>query len=144
MCLKGPPLSPLNTLWLFSSNSFLIILFNIYKKKCIWYRFKIFSQKYAHNKKKLNFWPQCLQIAVFQQIFPNNGETLYFGGIVNQKTFLNHELGSKFFFLLHSLAYKLVNPLVFEKNSCKMKKNLFFFFNYWSGTQLYLLIWSLF
>ena len=24
-------------------------------------------------------------------------KTLYFGGIINQKTYLNHELGSKFF-----------------------------------------------
>ena len=49
-------------------------------------------------------------------------ETPYFGGVINRNTYSNHELGSKFFFL-SDLAYKLVNPLVFEKNSCKMSKN---------------------
>ena len=46
----------------------------------------------------------------------------YFGGVINPKTYLNHELGSKFFFL-SDFAYKLVNLLVFEKYSCKMSKN---------------------
>ena len=49
-------------------------------------------------------------------------ETPYIGGVINPKTHLNHELDSKFFFL-SSLAYKLVNLLVFEKNSFKMNKN---------------------
>ena len=49
-------------------------------------------------------------------------ETSYFGGVINPKTYLNHELGSKFFFL-SDLAYKLENLLVFEKKSCKMSKN---------------------
>ena len=49
-------------------------------------------------------------------------ETPYFWGVINPKTYLNHDLGSKFFFL-SSLAYKLVNLLVFEKISCKMSKN---------------------
>ena len=49
-------------------------------------------------------------------------EMPYFWGVINPKTYLNHDLGSKFFFL-SSLAYKLVNLLVFEKNSCKMSKN---------------------
>ena len=42
-------------------------------------------------------------------------KTPYFKGvIIKKKTYLNHELGSKFFFL-SSLAYKLVYLLVFEK-----------------------------
>ena len=49
-------------------------------------------------------------------------EKPYFGGVINPKTYLNHELGSKFFFL-SDLAYKLVNLLVFETFSCKMSKN---------------------
>ena len=49
-------------------------------------------------------------------------ETPYSGGVINPKANLNHELGSNFFFL-SSLAYKLVNLLVFEKNSCKMSVN---------------------
>ena len=49
-------------------------------------------------------------------------ETPYFGGFINPKTYLIHELGFKFFFL-SDLSYKLVNLLVFEKNSGKMSKN---------------------
>ena len=52
-------------------------------------------------------------------------ETPYSGGVINPKTYLNRELGSKFLFL-SSLAYKLVNLLVFEKISCKMSNNGFF------------------
>ena len=46
----------------------------------------------------------------------------YFGGVINPKTYLNHELGFKKFFLC-SLAHELVNLLVFEKKSFKMSKN---------------------
>ena len=49
-------------------------------------------------------------------------EKPYFGGVINPKTYLNHELGSKFFFL-SDLACKLVNLLFFEKISCKKSKN---------------------
>ena len=42
-------------------------------------------------------------------------KTPYFGEVINKKkTYLNHELGSTFFFL-SSLAYKLVNLLGFEE-----------------------------
>ena len=54
------------TIWRSCGNFF--FFFNIHKK-CIWYQFKIFSQKYAHNKKERNFWPQGIQIAAFQQSF---------------------------------------------------------------------------
>ena len=49
-------------------------------------------------------------------------ETPYFGGVINRKTYLNHELGSKIIFL-SSLSYKLVNLLFFNKKSFKMSKN---------------------
>ena len=64
--LKGPPLRPLNTLWLFSPNFF--FLFYIHKK-CISYQFEIFSQKYTCIKKERNGWQQGYQIAAFQQSF---------------------------------------------------------------------------
>ena len=55
-------------------------------------------------------------------------ETPYFGGVINQKTYLNQELGSKFFFL-RSLAYKLVSLLVFEeKNHVEWARTEFLFF----------------
>ena len=57
-----------------------------------------FSQKYAHNtKKKIEL--QGLQIAAFQQrfFFSILVETPYFVGSINTKTYLNHELGPKFF-----------------------------------------------
>ena len=41
-------------------------------------------------------------------------ETPYFGGVINSKTYLNHELGSKCFFL-SDLAYKFLNLLFFEE-----------------------------
>ena len=49
-------------------------------------------------------------------------ETPYFGRVLNTKTYLNREFGSTKFFL-GSLAYKLVILFVFEKISCKMRKN---------------------
>ena len=52
-------------------------------------------------------------------------KTPYFGGVINQKTYLNHELSSKFFFL-SSLAYELVKLLVFEKNHVKWARTEFF------------------
>ena len=42
--------------------------------------------------------------------------------VIYPKTYLNHELASKFLFL-SDLAYKLVNLLVFEKKSSKVGKN---------------------
>ena len=49
-------------------------------------------------------------------------EKTYSGGVINPKTYLNHELGFKKIFS-GSLAYKQVNLFVFEKISCKMSKN---------------------
>ena len=48
-------------------------------------------------------------------------------GVINRKTYLNHELGSNFIFL-NILAYDLVNLLVFEKMSYKMSKSFIFLF----------------
>ena len=60
--------------------------------------------------------------SVSAKFFPMLVETPYFWGVIDPKIYLNHDLGSNFFFL-SSLAYKLVNLLVFEKMSCKMSKN---------------------
>ena len=49
-------------------------------------------------------------------------EKAYSGGVINPKTYLNHELGSKKIFR-GSLAYNLVNLFVFEKISSKISKN---------------------
>ena len=73
-------------------------------------------------KKKENFNRKVFKLQRFSKVFPMLVETPYFGGVINPKTYLNHELGSKFFFL-SDLAYKLGNLLVFEKCSCKMSKN---------------------
>ena len=43
-------------------------------------------------------------------------ETPYSGGVINPKTYLNHELGANFFFL-SGWAYKVVNLLVFEEKN---------------------------
>ena len=56
--------------------------------------------------------------SVLSKFFPMLVKKPSFGGVINPKTNLNHELGSKFF-SLSDLAYKLVNPLVFEKCSWK-------------------------
>ena len=72
------------------------------------------------NNKKMS--AKSSHCSVSAKFFPMLVETPYFWGVINPKTYLNHDLGSKFFFL-SSLAYKLVNLLVFEKNSCKMSKN---------------------
>ena len=84
----------------------------------------LFKQKYAGNKKERNFLRQVLQIAAFQQSFSQCWwKRPILKGSLIQKTYLNHELGSNFFFFLSDLAYKFVNLMVFEKNSSKMSKN---------------------
>ena len=60
--------------------------------------------------------------SVSAKFFPMLVKTPSFGGVIDPKSYLNHELGSKFFFL-SGLAYKLVTLLVFEKCLCKMSKN---------------------
>ena len=82
-----------------------------------------FFHKNMHIIKKKEFFDRkVFKLQRFSKFFPMLVETPYFWGVINPKTYLNHDLGSKFFFL-SSLAYKLVNLLVFEKNSCKMSKN---------------------
>ena len=73
---------------------FIFFFFKIYKK-WIWYQFKIFSKKYAHNKKKMT--ARSWNCSVSAKFFPMLVKTLCFGGIINQKTYWNHELGSKLF-----------------------------------------------
>ena len=60
--------------------------------------------------------------SVSAKFLPMLVETPYSGGAINPKTYLYHELGSKFFFL-SSLEYKLVYILVFKKISCKTSKS---------------------
>ena len=60
--------------------------------------------------------------SVSEKFFPMLVEPPNFEGVLNPKTYLGQDLGSKFFFL-SSLAYILVNLLVFEKKSFKMSKN---------------------
>ena len=74
-----------------------------------------FGNKTMHIiKKKEIFDRKVLKSQRFSKVFPMLVETPCFGGVINPKTYLNHELGSKFFFL-SDLAYKLVNLLFFEK-----------------------------
>ena len=63
--------------------------------------------------------------SISAKFFPMLLETPYFGGVINTKTYLNHELGSKFGFL-NSLAYKLVNLLV--KKKIMQKEQIYFLF----------------
>ena len=136
MCSKGPSLRPSNTLWLFPLNVFFPLFFNIHKK-CIWYQFKIFSQKYASN---FFLTARSLDCSVSAKFFPMLEKTLYFGGIIIQKNLLKPWARLQVFFSLSSLAYKLMNLLVFEKkNHIKWARTDFFFY-YWSGTELYLWI----
>ena len=73
------------------------------------------SQKYAGNKKeKKLLTARSSNCSVSAKFFPMLVKTPYFEGVINQNTFLNHELVSKFFFL-SSLAYKLVKLLVFKR-----------------------------
>ena len=94
-----------------------------------------FKQKYAHNKKERNFWPQGLKIAVFQQSFfsPMLVETPNFGGVINPKTYLNHELGSKFF----SWVVWHINLWIYwfwKKKIMLNEQELIYLFFFWSGT----------
>ena len=88
-----------------------------------------FFHKNMHVIKKKSFLTaRSSNCSVSAKFFPMLVETPYFWGVINPKPYLNHDLGSKFFFL-SSLAYKLVNLLLFEKISCKMSKN-------WSFTKI--------
>ena len=71
-CLKGPPLSPSNTLRLFPVKCFLIFFF-------------LFLTARSSN------------LSVSAKFFPMLVEMPYFGEVINPKTYLNHELGSKLF-----------------------------------------------
>ena len=73
-------------------------------------------------KKKAFLTTRSSNCSVSAKLFPMLVETPYFWGVIDPKTYSNHDLGSNFF-SLGSLAYKLVNLLVFEKMSCKMSKN---------------------
>ena len=87
-------------------------------------------------RKKELLTARSAKCSVSEKFSPMLVETPYFGGVINPKTYLNHELGYKFFFL-SDLAYKLVNLLVIENFSCTIEHELNVSKNYWSETQLY-------
>ena len=59
---------------------------------------QFFSQKYARNKKERNFLTaRSSNSSVSAKFFQMLVETPYVGGVINSKTYLNHELGSQFF-----------------------------------------------
>ena len=70
------------------------------------------SQTYAQHKNKRNVGPQGFQIAAFQQSFAQ----CPWKRPILEGSLIKHELGPRFV-CLSSLAYKLVNILVFETNS---------------------------
>ena len=112
VCLKGPPLNPSNTLWFFFRKMFLICFLTLLK-----HAFDTNSRCFPKNmqviKRKKLLTARSSNCSVSAKFCPILVETPYSGGVINTKTYLNHELGSEFFFL-SSLAYKLVNLLVFE------------------------------
>ena len=77
-----------------------------------------FFHKNMHDIKTKEIWTaRFSNYSVSEKFCPMSVETPYYsGGVINQKTYLNHELGPRFF-SLSSLAYKLVNIFVFERNS---------------------------
>ena len=119
---KGLKGGPLNTLKLFFLHNVFNFFFNIHKKNHF-IPIQNFCPKNMQVVKKKLLTARSSNCSVSAKFFPLLVKTPYFGGVINQKTYLSHDLGSKFFFL-SSLAYKLVNLLVFEeKKSCKMSKN---------------------
>ena len=113
--LKGAPLSTLKEIPHFFSSFFFSL--STFIKKIHLIPIQDFCFKCARNKKERNCSPQALSSSNCTnsaKFFPMLVETPYFGVVINPKTYVNHELGSKLFFLI-SLAYKLVNLLVFEK-----------------------------
>ena len=94
--LKGPPLSPLNTISLFSAKYFFKIYFFNIHKNAFDTNYKLFHKNMHVIKRKDIFDGKVFKLQRFSKVFPNVGEKLYFGGIINQKSHLNHELGSKF------------------------------------------------
>ena len=116
--LKGPLQTHKNSF--FPQNVWIFFFFNIHKK-CVWYQFKVFHENMHIIKRKTFFTTRSSNCSVLVKFFPML-ETPCFREVINPKTYKNHELDSKFFFL-SSLAYKLVNLWVFEKNFITRSKN---------------------
>ena len=126
--LEGAPFKPFrNTMTFFPLNVF-IFFFNIHKK-CSLYQFKIFVHKNMYLIKKKDFLTtRSSNCSVSAKFFPMLVETPYFGGVINPKTYLNHELGSKLFFpewykITYSFAY-----LVLERHVIFLSLITFFLF----------------
>ena len=72
-----------------------------------------FSQKYAGNKKEKKYLTaRSSNCSVSAKLLV---ETPYFGGVNSPKKLLKQLIWLQIFFFFSSLAYKLVNLLVFEK-----------------------------
>ena len=118
---KGTPFKPFKHTMTFSAKC--LHFFSTFIKKNT---FDTKSQKHPHNKKHFFFIATSSNCCVSTKFFPMLVEMHYFGGVINSKTYLNLELGSKFFLLLlYSLEYKLMNLLVFEEKN--HEQELFFF-----------------
>ena len=121
VCSKGPFKHFEHTKTFFCK--MFLIFFSTFIKNAFFTNQRFVSQKCARNKKEFFFsTARSSNCSVSAKFFPMLVEKPYFGGVINPKTYLNHKLGSNFFFL-SDLAYKLVNLLVFEKFSCEMSKN---------------------
>ena len=67
-------------------------------------------------KRKRNWLQGLINCSVSAKFFPMLVKKPYFGGVINPKTYLNHELGSKFFF--HEwFGIKISEPIGFWKIS---------------------------
>ena len=80
-------------------------------------------KSFFHKKKKNKCYQKVFKLQRYDKFCPMLVETPYSGGVINpKKNYINYEIGPKLLFL-GSLAYKLVNLLVFCKILCKMSKN---------------------
>ena len=129
VCSKGLKGAPSNTLKkiLFMQNVF--NFFSTFIKMHFIPTQNLFLQKYVGNKKKEIIDRKVFKLKRFSKVFH------YFGGSLIKKLLKPW---------MSSFEFKLVKFLVFEKYHVKWARTVFFFFNYWSGAQLYLWIWSLF
>ena len=103
----GAPFTPFKHTTPFFRKMFQI-LFSTFMKSAFYINSRFFAQKEERNK-KIKYWTaRSLKFSVTAKFCPMLEETPYFGGVINPKTYLKHNLSSKKNFL-SSLAYKLVN-----------------------------------
>ena len=112
--LKRGPFKHTKTFFLLQNVFF--NFFSTFIKNIILQQFITFFTKNMQVKKEKLLTTRSSNCSISAKFFPILVKTPYFEGVINQKTYLNHELDSTFFFL-SSLAYKLVNLLVFEEKN---------------------------